>query len=658
MDQQRIPPIIHHRYQIVKSLSGGMGIVHLCLDIDNDNFPVALKTFKPEFLSDLILRDRFLREATIWVDLGFHSNIVQAYKVIRLPENQSVHIIMQLIPTPKGYPDPSLRSRLSIGPPFTPEKGLVLILGIIQGMKYASSKIPTLVHRDLKPENILLGANGEPKITDFGLAGVHPDVSSNEPIESFSPFTRTITKVGGMGTPLYMSPEQWLGQQIDHRSDIYALGCILYEILTTKFAACGNSEEELFQAHLAGHPLNQVICSNLNPTIKALISRCVSPNIQERFSSWQAFETEVIKILSNEFHNQLSEENSPIDVGLAREIQRAESFLAIGAAYADIGHFVDARGFFEKAEVIAEQQDFEVIRALSIANQGVIYLDQGIFKKAVELLQLAIKQFQKLNHVWQICTHTGNLGNAYFGLHDFENARFCLETAYAMAQKFDDPANQARWLGNLGNVHHAQGNHHEALRYYQTAYEISRNIGDESSITKHLGGIASVFEALGDYKKSFEYYQSALKFAQQIGDRQSKGILLLAIGSLHCKQNRIKEGISSMSIALEIGREIDDKLLIAKSLGNLATGHILINRLKSAIDFLEESITIAQEIDARDVYARACWSLGLVYEMQHNFSKAITYLREAVTLFKSLGVPEYQQASAYLKHLRKTLGLL
>src|SRR5262245_5268799 len=121
-------------------------------------------------------------------------------------------------------------------------------------MKYACSKIPGLVHRDLKPENILVGRDGMAKVTDFGLANVFSDLSREGPADAkqITQFHWSVLTQGIVGTPLYMAPEQWLGGTLDTRTDIYAFGCILFEMLTGHSAVTGQDIAEIEEFHRSG----------------------------------------------------------------------------------------------------------------------------------------------------------------------------------------------------------------------------------------------------------------------------------------------------------------------------------------------------------------------------------------------------------------------
>ena len=164
-------------YEIAgRPLMGGMGVVYVCFD-HQEQRPVALKTFKPEYLPDRAARDRFLREGTTWMDLGSHPHIVRCYQVIYL--DPEVYLVLELVAKEDGCTDASLRSWLVPGKPLPVEQVLLFGLQIVRGMRYATGIIPGFVHRDLKPENVLVGADrlsnadvNRLRVTDFGLAVV------------------------------------------------------------------------------------------------------------------------------------------------------------------------------------------------------------------------------------------------------------------------------------------------------------------------------------------------------------------------------------------------------------------------------------------------------------------------------------------------------
>lgn len=268
---------IAERYEVVNTLEGGMGLVYLCRDHFNSEL-VALKTFKPEFLSHRAARDLFLREGTMWVEIGRHPNVVQAYRVERVGDGSEVYLVLEWIVQPQDKRSPSLRSWLKKGEPLPPEQAILFALHVARGMRFATQKIPGLVHRDLKPENILIGYDGVLRVTDFGLASTLSGHSPGSTVGSLDNTTENIGRTqltqGVAGTPLYMAPEQWAHKGLDARADIYALGCILYEMVVGEFAAQGESREDLREIHVDGRipPLDSALPLPLRQFIERALS--------------------------------------------------------------------------------------------------------------------------------------------------------------------------------------------------------------------------------------------------------------------------------------------------------------------------------------------------------------------------------------------------
>ncbi len=126
-------------YEIAgRPLVGGMGVVYVCRDLAEDR-PVALKTFKPEYLPDRAARDRFLREGTAWVDLGAHPHIVRCHEVLRI--DPEVYLVLELVAKEPDRADASLRSWLVPGQPLPVEMALLFALQIARGMAHATSVI-------------------------------------------------------------------------------------------------------------------------------------------------------------------------------------------------------------------------------------------------------------------------------------------------------------------------------------------------------------------------------------------------------------------------------------------------------------------------------------------------------------------------------------
>lgn len=199
------------KYEIITILGkGAMGIVYKARD-PLINREVAIKTIRFDLASDDSeneeIMQRFMREAQAAGKLS-HPNIITIYDVGR--EENVTFIVMQLI---EGQ---SLQKMISSSEKFSTPEVIDLMCQVCSALDYAHKN--GIVHRDMKPGNILLDKERKPYICDFGVARVE---------------TSTLTQSGtAVGTPSYMSPEQVMGKKVDKRSDIFSLGCILYEILT------------------------------------------------------------------------------------------------------------------------------------------------------------------------------------------------------------------------------------------------------------------------------------------------------------------------------------------------------------------------------------------------------------------------------------------
>ena len=647
--------IIANRYKVIKTVSGGMGVVYLCVDTAQDNFPVALKTFKSEYLPDQNTRERFMREAAIWVEIGWHPNIVQAYRVEYVTSTHGVYLVLEMVPPLTGKKDPSLRSYLTPGTAISLEKTLEVALEISRGMKFATAKIPGLVHRDLKPENILISPDGSCHITDFGLVSVTANII--EKTKSLIPLGEHAT-IGPMGTPLYMSPEQWLGQVALPSSDIYSTGCIILEMLTGDFIIQGENIKDLAEGHIKGKALQRLQVANIPSPLKVFLSICLQPDSSIRLQAWSQFEEEVIKLIDSLLHRKIEPESLLIDVSIHTQRLKGESLLAIGEAYLDISEGQAAIQCFEQAISIGKDQRYPELVASAEANIGVACFALGEYERSISYYNNAITLWRECGNVEYAILNYGNIGNAYFRLGNLEKAKEHLEKVIVFAKEIRDSRTEAFWVANLANVISNLGDNRKALDYYQQALVVEQNNGDLFSECKTLGSMGTAYERLGDFQKAKERFESALSIADRIGDQQTAVLVSLGLSHIMVRQGKTQEAIKICQIALGLAEKVNDLGLIAQAHGDLGTAHMITGEFDQGISHAQEALRVAIHIHARQIEARAHLSLGVAYEMKMDLNNAIKQLREAVILFKELHLPEYEQASHHLVDLRKTLGLL
>jgi serine/threonine protein kinase len=272
MDDLRGKTIGH--YQIVEELGrGGMAIVYKAWQPSLERF-VALKVLPAYFQHDPEFLARFHREAKSAARLS-HPNIVHVYDS---GESNGVHYIAM------EYVDGgSLQERLAAGPISLRETQAILTQ-IADALDYAHDR--GLVHRDIKPANILFTADGQPKVTDFGIAratdGTH--------------LTRTGVLIG---TPEYMAPEQAEGQAVDHRTDLYALGVVLYQMLTGRAPFRGTTPHATLHAVIYEAPLPpRQLAPGLPSDVEAVILKAIAKKPDERFQRGAEMAAALRKALS------------------------------------------------------------------------------------------------------------------------------------------------------------------------------------------------------------------------------------------------------------------------------------------------------------------------------------------------------------------------
>jgi serine/threonine-protein kinase len=373
-----LPPgtLIANRYEVVATRAGGMGVVYLCRDQVEDR-PVALKTFQPQYLANRAFRDRFLREGTVWISLGYHPHIVRCYNVERVGDGREVYLVLQWVAQAEGKAEASLRSWLSPGKPLPAEQALRLALHIVWGMQHATTQVPGLVHRDLKPENVLLGRDGLARVTDFGLVKSLLGAEGQPVVLPAWGPGESVHATAVVGTPLYMAPEQWDGKTVlDQRADIYALGCILYEFLTGRLAVSGGSREALATAHGGGQAQQAV--RTLAPEWRELVGPCVAVDREQRYATWREVEAALQAAYARATGVRLSPTTGAQAETRAERIQAGYAYNALGSSYLDIGHVQTARQYYERVLQIGRAEQERRLEAAGLGNLGSVYRDLGI----------------------------------------------------------------------------------------------------------------------------------------------------------------------------------------------------------------------------------------------------------------------------------------
>src|SRR5258705_2400392 len=244
-----------------------MAMVYLARDPKHERF-LALKTLRPE-IAMALGRERFLREIKLAARLQ-HPNILGVYD-----SGDAGGTLYYVMPFVEGE---SLRDRRTREPQLPLEEALQIAREVADALAYAHSH--DVVHRDIKPENIML-SGGHAIVTDFGIARAVSAAGGDK-----------LTETGlAIGTPAYMSPEQASGTgQVDRRSDIYSLGCVLYETLAGQPPFTGPTAQAIMARHsLDSVPRLRVVRQTIPDELEAVINRALAKVPADRYATAEQF---------------------------------------------------------------------------------------------------------------------------------------------------------------------------------------------------------------------------------------------------------------------------------------------------------------------------------------------------------------------------------
>jgi serine/threonine protein kinase len=436
--------VIGNKYEVIDTLGkGGCGIVYHVYSRETGNV-CALKTFLDKYLSEVSVRERFKKEAAVWVSLDKHPYIVTAHFVEEIAGRLYIGI-EYVEPPAAGWNtlDDYLRYHQ-----IDYVQGLKWAIQFCHGMEHAFNK-GIKAHRDIKPANIMIESSKMVKISDFGLAGFIDarndfNISASQNSVSGS-YNQTMMNVG-MGTPTHMPPEQFINAAgCDERSDIYSFGVVLYQI------ASGGNLPFYTDNHSQFWQILQYLHSEketprLESKLDGIIRRCMNKNPSGRYQKFEQLRNDLECLLK-------AESGEVIAVPCAFEITALE-LNNKGLSLNNIGRFEDAINCLDKAIL------FDPNLEIAWCNKGLALIDSGRPSEAVETLIKAIAINPRYPGSW--C----NLGLAYDKIGKSREA----VQAYQKAAQLDPNSYEAFY--NIGNCFFKINAFEDSLKYYDFTIEI------------------------------------------------------------------------------------------------------------------------------------------------------------------------------------------
>jgi len=499
--------IIGGRYELRQVYQGGMGIVFLCNDLE-EKIPFALKSFQDAYLATPEAKERFVKEATAWIQLGYHNYVVHAER-IRIIDGKP-YLVLECVLGSDGA-SMSMERKLASGP-LSLQEAIRYAMQLCLGLTYVQSVAPGLVHRDIKPSNILISHEDFAKITDFGIFTLLKEDAQKSSGFFKSIFNRQNDKSGILGTYAYMSPEQAQGRNVDTRSDIYATGLLLFEMLT---AEC---YREVVENSQGADRFFGRIRVNSGPEIVAIIQKCLADEPSKRYKSFVDLGQELDRVYQLNFYEPiLFEHRIQLVPGLWHIVK--------DLSFRDVVHWITGK----------EKSGNAVSRELNEQNYVLLY-SQAVSLHEIGQYQMALEKFEKVLDIFTEWTMTDNfpqeeinegisriLVNKANALQKLHRKREAIET-YEEALKYDDE-HYNTWY----NLAELRFNEMHDLQGALEAYQISLLLNWDDYMA--WNSIGFVHSELGDFQEAIKCYARALelnpRFTTALGNM---GSLLLNAG--------------------------------------------------------------------------------------------------------------------------------
>ena len=486
--------MIGQQYEVYRLLgSGGFGIVYLVYSHELKSI-YAIKSIKDEYLNDALSRDRFRKEALVWVNMDKHPYVVRAHQVSEI--SGRLFIVMDYIaPNQEGIN--SLGQYLQ-NRPLDISQCIHWAIQFCFGMEHGSKK-GLRAHRDIKPSNIMIDINGNIKICDFGLAGAlqKPNALDGNGINVKSlKHNSLLTSVGSsMGTPEYMPPEQFSDFSLcDERSDIYSFGIVLYQM-----ASQGNlpfvSNNPLQRWAILKHFHHEVSVPQIISPLSPLIKRCLEKDMFKRYQSFKDLRSDLESI--NQKLTGKSVKFPTQDELVPWELNNKGGCLLV------LEQYVEALKYFDNALKIAPWFT-EVLN-----NKGVCLQKLRHYQAAIDCFDKALAQDSKCAQAW----------------HNKGRCLSCMERDDDAIRYFDkaikiDPYDYLPW-GAKGNSLNILGRFEEALKCFEKAIEINPT----DSHTLLSAGLC--LQSLHNPQMAISYFEKAISINRfELGAWSGKALCL------------------------------------------------------------------------------------------------------------------------------------
>lgn len=563
---------------------GGMGVVYKALDLQL-NRTVALKFLPSKLAANALRRSAFLNEARAASALD-HPNIGTIYEIEEAPDRQPF-IVMAY------YEGRTLADKIRDGP-VKPTEALTICIQIAKGLAAAHGR--KIIHRDIKPSNVILTNQGLAKIVDFGLAQMAHVAGANGSVLA--------------GTAAYMSPEQALGKELDHRTDLWSLGVVLHEMLTGHAVFKGDSLKSVLTSVVHSRPPE--LPDSVPVEVQDVVSRALAESPTDRYhsatqmiSALENAQTRIATLIDPGAETRTIDQYALVGATKARRKLRSRALLIttfillvvilVAIRFIPAARDVSWRGIF--AEHPAAYETY--LRAAEYIQR---YDKVGNLDRAIELLQSTVKTDP------QFALAFASLGEAFL-------LKYRMSQDPKFLQEAKDNCTRALQLNaalppvhvTMGRIQLYSGHLDLAEQTFQRAIEL------EPHNAEAIFGMAKVFEEQGRSKEAEELYRRAEALRPDYWDGYNK------VGTFYAGQKRYAEAEAQFRHVIQL---VPDN---AFGYTNLAAVLIEQGKLAEGATMLEKA---AQVSPSYGVYA----NLGQVYYRQGRYAEAAQATERALNI--------------------------
>ncbi len=588
------------QYQIIELIGeGGMASVYKAWQPSLRRY-VALKVLAPHLSSDAEFVQRFHQEAVSAANLK-HTNIVTIHDVGT--ESGYHYIAMEFI---EGA---SLEERIRSGQVFALEQAVDIVSQIGSALDYAHQR--GFIHRDIKPANILIDASGRAVLTDFGIVKAL----------SGSGMTATLTRAGTVfGTPHYMSPEQVQDEPLDHRSDLYSLGIVCYEMLSGQVPFSGTTHSVLYaQVYTPPPPLHGVTGAAVPPPVEAVVNKMLIKERERRYNSAGEFARDLAQAVAGIWPAGIGGETVvAMPMGTGTEVVEPTP----GGMPATVVAQPAQPPTPQPTPAPARRSRWPLVLGAVVVAAGVLLILGAVAWVLVLEKQYTLKSAQ-------VALDASDYAQAVDGFSQvLENDPDNVE---AMAGLLEAAANLAQ-----------AGQSDAAIEAYETVWQA------KPEEVQALHGLGQAYEAQGEWEKAAGWYERWTQAAPGNVSASS------ALGNAHFNLGEYERAVAAYERAEALGAssaEMDTHLGLA---------YYELGEYEQAVAAYERAEALgasSAEVDAH---------LGLAYYELAQYDKAIEPLQNGVSqnpedfqLQRALGVSLYvqDQPEQAAEHLNKAVAL-